>query len=66
MSNLKRIIVGEIVGKDCQIITVAHHAAELAVTALRQPDPPDAEVWRCPCCKQIVDLDVMAEAKTKE
>lgn len=62
MQNLKGIIVHEIVGKDCQVITMAHHAGDLAATALRQPIPEDAEVWKCPCCKQIVDRATMAAA----
>lgn len=35
-------------------------AMNAALQSMRQPDPPDAEVWRCPCCNQITDRAIMA------
>lgn len=34
-------------------------ATRAVVNALRLPPNDESEVWRCPCCEQIVDRDLM-------
>ncbi len=40
-------------------------AMRAAIEAMQKP-PGDVEVWRCPCCRQIVDRQTMAIAARED